>query len=166
MEIALGVAVIVVAAVSFAAMRPGMRRRRAVRDAVERAESAAGAAPGDAAAKVRLARIYLDVARRPGDALAVLEALNAESPRQWSPPDKPARVLLADCYVALGRLDRAIAELETFVTTVKEYPTGDDKERKWQIETYKVDAEQRIRLLKKGDTHVHQPEVWGDRESP
>lgn len=159
------VLVVVVAIAAFVAVQvtaPARRRKAAVRVALERAAAAVAAAPGDQDARARLGRVQLELAHLPAEAHATLAALDAADPVHWVKDDKPTKVLLAQALVELGRLPEAIEVFRAFVESIGRYDTGGDAERKWQLETHKVEAEQRIRLLAKGDTHVHQPERWGD----
>ncbi len=158
-------AVVVAAYVAFQINAPARRRKKAVNEAVARARTAVAANPDDAGARIRLGRVLLDLAREPNEALERLEEIDRDDPTSWHGEEKPTRMLVGEAYVALGRLERAIEVFQSFVDDVSRYDTGDDSERKWRLETHKVEAEQRIRLLKKGDTHVHQPEQWGDASS-
>lgn len=163
MWIGIGIAVVVVAVlIANAVTAPGRRRRAAVRAALDQAAAAAAARPGDLDAQVKLARVQLDLAKQPREALRILQAVVAKSAGHWAAGDKPSRFLVAHALVESGDLPQAIAKFEEFVAAVPSYEHGGDKEKKWQLETFKVEAEQRIRMLKKGDTHVHQPEQWGD----
>lgn len=147
-------------AVAYAMASPGIKRRKAVKEALDRARAEASD-PADLPAQVRLARVRVQLGEDPAEALRILQAVRQKEPYHWS-GEKPARMLEAEAHVALGDLPRAIAEFEAFVADVGAYDTGGDKEQKWRLDTHKVEAEQRIRLLKRGDTHVHQPEQWGD----
>lgn len=157
------VAVVVIGAIAAMVITgPARRRRRAVDAALAKARAELAARPDDDAAKVRLARVELEIAKRPEEAAAALRDVLEKNRVHWAPGEKPTLALLGDALADTGRLDESIATFESFVQSIREYDTGGDSERKWQLETHKVEAEQRIRLLKKGDTHVHRPEQWGD----
>jgi hypothetical protein len=157
-------AVVVVALIALQMARPGMKRRAAVRKAVEEAQRAADANANDAGAQVRLARVYLELAEEPQKALDLLSRVVAADASHWTGDGPPTRFLLAHAHVMTGDLARGIETYQSFIAGIDTIETGGDKERKFLLHTHKVDAEQRIRLLKKGDTHVHQPERWGDAE--
>lgn len=158
-------AAVAAAYVGFQINAPARRRKKAVGEAVARARAAVAAAPNDEAARIRLARVLIDLAREPNEALELLLRIDRESPTSWHPEEKPTRMIVGEAYVALGQLDKAIETFQSFVDDVPRYETGGDSEKKWRLDTHKVEAEQRIRLLRKGDTHVHQPEQWGDANS-
>lgn len=159
------VAVVVLAAfIAYQIVKPSLKRKAAVREAVARAQAAANADPKSIVAKVQLARVLIEMAGQPAEALAMLEKIEREHPNWWDAKEKPTKIVIGEAYVAMGQLDKAIELFQKFVATVGDYEHGGDKDRKWRLETFKVDAEQRIRLLKKGDTHVHAPEQWGDRQ--
>ena len=158
----IGLAVAVVFVVARVISGPARARKKAVADALDRARKAAEAAPDEPGAQVALARAHLDLAEQPDEAMSILRRVEESSPRWWDGDGKPARMLIAEAHVAKGDLESAIAAFQTFVDDIGRYDTGDDSEKKWKLETHKVEAEQRIRLLKRGDTHVHQPEQWGD----
>jgi hypothetical protein len=161
----IGIPVIAICALIAVQMaRPGMKRRAAVRRAVDEAERAANANASDTAAQVRLACVYLDLAEEPHKALDLLSRVVAADASHWTGDGPPTRFLLAHAHVRTGDLARGIEVYQEFIAGIDAYETGGDKERKFLLHTHKVDAEQRIRLLKKGDTHVHQPERWGDAE--
>lgn len=155
-------AVLVVAFLAYQIVKPSLKRKAAVRDAVARARQAA-ADSKNILAQVQLARVLIEMAGQPGEALAIVERIEREHPNWWDSKEKPTKIVIGEAYVAMGQLDKAIEIFQKFVATVGDYEHGGDRDRKWRLETFKVDAEQRIRLLKKGDTHVHAPEQWGDR---
>ncbi len=158
------VAVVLIGAfVAYQIVKPSLKRKAAVREAVARARAAASQAD-DVAAQLRLAEVLTSIGDAPEEALQILDRLEKAKPNLWVADLKPAKILIGEAHVAMNRLDLAIEVFQRFVAAVPEYETGGDKERKWRIETFKVDAEQRIRMLKKGDTHVQGPEQWGDRE--
>jgi len=161
--IAIGIGVVIVAWIVWQARKPGARRRAAVRHAIEQAERAATDA-NDLDAQVRLAGVYLDLAGEPNKALDILGRVVEEQEIHWTGEGPPTRFMLAHAHVQSGDLDKAIEQFTVFVESASKYATGDDKERKFLLHTHKVDAEQRIRLLKRGDTHIHQPEKWGDSD--
>lgn len=161
-EIAIAVGAIGGVVATMIVTGPARRRKRAVEEALREVRAAVAARPDDDAERVRLGRVLLEVAKRPDEALAELRAVLDRNGRHWATNEKPTVALVGDALADAGRLDEAIETFEGFVASIKEYETGGDPERKWQLETYKVEAEQRIRLLKKGDTHVHRPEQWGD----
>jgi tetratricopeptide (TPR) repeat protein len=165
MYYAIAAIVLIAAFVAYQIAKPSIQRKAAVRDAVAKARATASN-PNDFAAQLKLADVLTSIGGAPQEALAILEKVEAAKPNYWVPEHKPARILVGEAYVAMNQLDKAIEVFQRFVAAVPEYETGGDKEKKWRIETFKVDAEQRIRMLKKGDTHVHAPEQWGDREEP
>lgn len=149
--------------IAYQIVKPSLKRKAAIRDAVARARAAATDA-NDLRAQLALADVLTSIGGAPNEALVILERVEKVQPNFWQQDTKPARIMIGEAYVALNQLDAAIEAFQRFVAAVPEYETGGDKEKKWRIETFKVDAEQRIRMLKKGDTHVHAPEQWGDRE--
>lgn len=149
--------------IAYQIVKPSLKRKAAVREAVAKARAAASDA-GDFRAQLALAEVLTSIGDAPQEALSILERVEKSKPNYWLPDVKPARMMIGEAYVAMNRLDLAIEAFQRFVAAVPDYETGGDKEKKWRIETFKVDAEQRIRMLKKGDTHVHAPEQWGDRE--
>lgn len=149
--------------IAYQIVKPSLKRKAAVREAVAKARAAASDA-GDFRAQLALAEVLTSIGDAPEEALSILERVEKAKPNYWLPDVKPARMMIGEAYVAMNRLDLAIEAFQRFVAAVPDYETGGDKEKKWRIETFKVDAEQRIRMLKKGDTHVHAPEQWGDRE--
>jgi tetratricopeptide (TPR) repeat protein len=155
---------LVAAYVVYLIQKPALKRKAAIRRGLEKARAGVARDPNDLPAKLELARVCIELASEPAQAIALLEPIDAAHPTLWPAGGKPAKVLLAEAYVAAGKLDVAIATFQRFVAAIPSYDTGGDKERKWRLETFKVDAEQRMRLLAKGDTHVHAPEQWGDRQ--
>ncbi|MBI4878032.1 MAG: hypothetical protein HY812_00010 [Planctomycetes bacterium] len=139
---------------------PARRRNQAVAIALRQASEEVARCPEDPGAKVKLARVLLDLAGRPAEALALLEALDRADPRLWAAGERPAKFLFGEACAAAGRLEQALEAFQAFIASLPQYDTGGDSERKWLLETHKVEAEQRIRLLRRGDTHVHQPEQW------
>ncbi len=154
--------VLVAAFIAYQIVKPSMKRKAAVRAAVAKARAAASD-PKDLPSQLRLAEVLMSLGGLPEEALAILEKIERDRPNYWTPDLKPTKFLIGEAYVAMGKLDLGIEAFQRFVASIPEFDTGGDKEKKWRIETFKVDAEQRIRLLKKGDTHVHAPEQWGDR---
>jgi len=151
-----------VAAVAMVITAPARRRKRAVDEALRVARDRLAADPGDADARVSLGRVLLEIAKRPDEATVEFEAVLAANPLHWAKGEKPTRSLLADAIADTGKLTEAIAEFKAFVDAIGSFETGGDSEKKWELETHRVEAEQRIRLLERGDTHVHRPEQWGD----
>lgn len=149
--------------IAYQIVKPSLKRKAAVREAVAKARAAASDA-NDFRSQLGLAEVLTSIGGAPEEALQILERVEKAKPNFWLPDVKPARMMIGEAYVAMNRLDLAIEAFQRFVAAVPEYETGGDKEKKWRIETFKVDAEQRIRMLKKGDTHVHAPEQWGDRD--
>ncbi len=162
LEISIAVGAVLGAASAWIATGPARRRKRAVEEALGQARALVEKSPDDDGARVRLARVQLEIAKRPDDALATLGPVLERNRHHWTEGEKPTLALVGDALADQGRLDEAIETFESFVGAIGEYETGGDSERKWQLETHKVEAEQRIRLLKRGDTHVHRPEQWGD----
>lgn len=151
------------AGVAYFIAAPTIRRKKAVKEALGKARAAAARDPEDPALQLDLARVYLQLGEHADDALRIVTAIRAREPQHWS-GDKPAHMIEAEAHVALNDLPTAVKVFEAFVADVPSYDTGGDKEKKWRLDTHKVEAEQRIRLLARGDTHVHQPEQWGDAE--
>ncbi len=143
---------------------PARRRKLAVYMALRRASDEVARNPEDRGAKLRLARVLFDLAGKPAEALAILEALDRFDPLLWAAGERPAKFLHGEALAAAGRLEPAIEAFQAFIEALPRYDTGGDSERKWLLETHKIEAEQRIRLLKRGDTHVHRPESWRSTE--
>ena len=141
---------------------PARRRKRAVEEALGAARAKLAADESSPDARVELGRVLLEVAKRPEDAMAEFNAVLAADPTHWASGEKPTRALLGDALADAGRLPEAIEEFKAFLAALGDFETGGDSEKKWELDTHKVEAEQRIRLLERGDTHVHRPEQWGD----
>lgn len=142
---------------------PTIRRKKAVKEALANARAAAAKDPNDPALQLDLARVYLQLGENADEALQIVKGIRESEPQHWS-GEKPAHMIEAEAYVALDDLPTAVKVFEAFVADIGSYDTGGDKEKKWRLDTHKVEAEQRIRMLARGDTHVHQPEQWGDAE--
>lgn len=165
MWIPVGVVLVLALFVAMVATGPARARKRAIREALQQARDRVAQNPRDLAAQTALARTEIELAGNGVGALEILNRVHGEAPYHWVEGDKPTRMLIGEAYVAMAQLDRAIEAFQAFVDGIGNYDTQGDAERKWKLETHKVDAEQRIRLLKRGDTHVHQPEQWGDSGS-
>lgn len=151
-------------AVAWQLKAPARKRAAAIAAAKAQARAAVEANPNDLDAKVKLASTMLDLEENGRDALPLLESVLAAKPTHWTKGAPPTQFLLAHAHVLTGKLDVGIAQYEKFLAQLATYDTGGDKEMKWLLETHKVDAEQRMRLLKRGDTHIHKPEQWGDAQ--
>ncbi|MBK6942200.1 MAG: hypothetical protein IPH13_18635 [Planctomycetes bacterium] len=151
-------------AVAWQLKAPARKRAAAIAAAKAHARAAVEANPNDLDAKVKLAGTMLDLEENGRDALPLLESVLAAKPTHWTKGAPPTQFLLAHAHVLTGKLDVGITQYEKFLAQLATYDTGGDKEMKWLLETHKVDAEQRIRLLKRGDTHIHKPEQWGDAQ--